>query len=228
MRYYTNEDGRQFPSVTTVLDATMGGDRQLRLMNALTHSNGLRRREEGRRRGNSLDAVCKAYLMGGVVPCMEHQHQMFFRKLQPVLDELRQNCDAFDCDRAVFNERDGYAGTIDIIAYRNGEAMVIDLKTKYKAPTPEILADHWLQVIAYGNALHSQGVAIAGIGLIISMTKSCELLTEINPVVLDGYLAAWRDRLTMFLHPSLTEMKEPLEPDWEPMEKRGCDCGVDS
>jgi hypothetical protein len=70
-------------------------------------------------------------------------------------------------EQTVWSIRDGYAGTMDLLARVNGELAVIDFKT-----SKAVYAEYHLQVAAYMAALEDMGHERPTRGLIVRLPKS--------------------------------------------------------
>lgn len=195
-RYYSTPLGR-LPSVTTILSATMPQHRRVTLDLWLQGSGALKKQDEGRSRGNALDAWAKAYLLGRSLPALDYRYARHARWLRAYLDYVKRSAADVACDVQVYSGL-GYAGTVDLL-WRNqaGFWIVEDIKTCTRLH-PQSVSEAQLQAIAYATALREMGYSVAAIAPIYVTPTECKAFLTNDPLLLDALFLKWMSRLTQY------------------------------
>lgn len=196
MRYYSTPLGR-LPSVTSILSVTMPVDRRAKLDEWVQSSGALKKQDEGRSRGNALDAWAKAYLLSKPLP-LDHRYARHARWLGVYLDYVKRSAAAIACDVVVYSDL-GYAGTVDVL-WRNqaGFWIVEDIKTCTRRIHPQSVGEAQLQAIAYATALREMGYSVAAIAPVYVTPTECKTFLTNDPLALDALFLKWMARLTQF------------------------------
>ena len=145
-RFYPVE-GRNLPSVTTILKATED-QATLHLWYA-NKKNALLKNAIAQDRGNQLHAWASAYAQDKPLPPYDPKFNRWLNRLKPVLDEVKSGSEVV-CDRVVYDlaRGRGYAGTFDIWA----DGVLYELKMKDSKVFPQALNQALVQGVAYAEA----------------------------------------------------------------------------
>lgn len=198
-RIYTDpQTGRELPSVTTILDATMSGESRAKLgMHYANNPKAFIQNVESQRRGDQIDAWAKAFLLGQDLPAVDHQFNPWKRQLQPLLEFVTGSTRAIFCDRVVYDRGRGYAGTLDFVAAIEGQLTVFDIKTKTRIWQPAI-EDALLQVTAYKEAMETEGYEVGAIAVVVVTDRQQQVFKVDNPSELAALSQAWAMRLQQY------------------------------
>lgn len=197
-RFYETPAGL-FPSVTTILDATMPQER----INALAeweHRVGVeeaeRIRQEAAERGEVVHMEVERYAEHGV-PGMT----TWFQSLEWYLQKVER---VQAIERPLWSAL-GYAGTVDLVAYVGEFLVVDDWKTSGRRKRVEWVRDHILQVAGYAIAYEErEGVAIDQLHVLVALEDAdAQIFGAFLPHELEeakqeflGRLAQWKEMNT--------------------------------
>lgn len=198
-RIYTDpQTGRELPSVTTILDATMPGESRAKLgMHYANNPKAFIQNVESQRRGDQVDAWAKAFLLGKDLPAVDHQFNPWKRQLQPLLEFVTGSTRAIFCDRIVYDRVRGYAGTLDFVAAIEGQLTVFDIKTKTRIWQPSV-DDALLQVTGYKEALETEGYVVGAIAAVVLTDRQQQVFRVDDPSELATLSLAWAMRLQQY------------------------------
>lgn len=144
-RYYQTPLGK-LPSVTTILDKTANKPDLREWVKQVGQSEAQRRTLEAVARGRSFHREMEEFLTVG-----QPGSSTFFRSVQPFLSRV----DAVALVEGTVWHRDGFAGTVDCVAYVDGVLSVIDWKTTSRKKASDAIGDERLQVAAYRAAVQA-------------------------------------------------------------------------
>jgi len=152
---------------------------------------------ESQRRGDQIDVWAKAFLLGQDLPAVDHQFNPWKRQLQPLLEFVRGSTRAIFCDRVVYDQERGYAGTLDFVAAIEGQLTVFDIKTKTRIWQPSV-DDALLQVTGYKEALETEGYVVGAIAVVVVTDRQQEVFRVDDPPELAALSQAWAMRLQQY------------------------------
>jgi len=139
-RKYFTEDGKSFPSVTTVT-----GHRKQAFFAEWRRNNP----QESKRvlvRGNKLHSVIEDYLNNEEVPKDDHRAYEQFDNIKSLLHNI-SNIRAQES--ALYSPLLCLAGRVDCVADYNGVPSIIDFKTSKRLKTKDQIEDYFCQATAY-------------------------------------------------------------------------------
>jgi len=150
-RYYATPEGT-FPSVTTILDATMPQDKRAALAGwrrKVGDQEADRARDSAAKRGTRFHKVVEKYLLADPRP--EPPHDLYFKSAANFIGRIER---ALLVEGEVWHDGVGYAGSLDLLAVVDGQITLIDWKTR-NDPLPKVRAmGHMVQAAAYAAAVH--------------------------------------------------------------------------
>lgn len=153
-RIYTTNTGNKYPSITTILSATMELDKANILKNwqeRLGEEESNKVKEDAAERGTALHNLVEKYIFGqdyeeelkNSIPLVRKMFGQIKREIDKNLDNVRLvekplYCDSLKC-----------CGRVDIIGEWKGKLAIIDLKTSTRVKTVEEIGDYLLQELFY-------------------------------------------------------------------------------
>jgi genome maintenance exonuclease 1 len=190
-----------FPSVTTILQATMPEEKRRRLANwrKRNGSNAEMIRLEAVERGKAIHRLVEARCNGDDPDCPP--------ELEPFWTETRKLLKAFGqvmaTERTVYHLPYQYAGTLDILAEWNSTLTLIDVKTSYRPKRAQYLDDAKLQIAAYRTPCEELlGITIWQ-GLVVVVSPSNTQQFSLSQEELDYYWDLWLERVEQYRAMSL-------------------------
>jgi len=182
-------DGRPVPSVTQVIRGALG-DPFARISPAVLERK--RRIGDAAHRAAELDAagtLDDATVHPAVLPYLE-AWRAFRRESQ---------CTLIASESRIYHPVHGYAGTLDVFAWVNGDAAVIDIKTGLPGPQAELQLAAYAEVAIDGPEV--SGGTVRRFALRVLPTGRYKFDEYKNP-------AAWRDFLACL---AVHRLKEKIE-----------------
>jgi genome maintenance exonuclease 1 len=171
-RLYRAQNGKSFPSVTTVLDWNKKdsliawrkkvGEEQANLISTTAA-----------RRGTKLHAVCEAYIQNQTIDPGELDILTLdlFKSIQPIIDN-RLN-DVFGIELQMYSEHLGVAGTADCIAKFDGKNAIVDFKTSSKPKKEEWIDNYFMQTACYAVMFEERtGICVPNLVVLIAVESS--------------------------------------------------------
>lgn len=165
-RVYTTLDGKQYPSVTTVLSLlSRDGIQAWRKKVGEKEANAISSRAAGRgtRIHNLIEKTLDNQDVTPKLPDIE-----MFRDLRSLLAKRVNNI--YLQEKALYSHTLRLAGRCDCIAEYRGVLSVIDFKTSLRPKTPDHIENYFMQACAYGTMFHelfgievTQGVIMIGV-----------------------------------------------------------------
>lgn len=149
-RFYVTPAGNKYPSITSVLGANpekKKGLQEWRKRVGETEANKISRKAS--RRGTTVHKICEDYLnneeeyINGAMP----DSVGMFNSLKPILVENVGNI--YGQELALYSDRLGVAGRVDLIAEWDGVPSVIDFKTSARPKKTEWIDDYFMQCSGY-------------------------------------------------------------------------------
>jgi len=153
-RYYTTPSGKRLPSVTTVVGA-MKKQAIMEWRNRVGEVEANRISKLATGRGNRVHGLAERYLKNEKIEWAREMPDAveMFRTLIPELQNINN---IHYIEQALWSERIGLAGRVDLIAEWNGVLSVIDFKTSKKIKKSEDIQDYFAQCTAYSGMYEEQ------------------------------------------------------------------------
>jgi genome maintenance exonuclease 1 len=153
-RYYTSPSGKRLPSVTTVVGA-MKKQAIMEWRNRVGEVEANRVSKLATGRGNRVHDLAERYLKNERIDWMREMPDAveMFRTLIPHIQKINN---IHYIEQALWSERIGMAGRVDLIAEWDGVLSVIDFKTSKKIKKREDIQDYFWQECAYALMLEER------------------------------------------------------------------------
>ncbi|WP_245602628.1 hypothetical protein [Gloeothece verrucosa] len=135
-----------FPSVTTILQATMPEEGRTRLRNwhKRNGSEAEKLRSLAAERGKVIHKLIEARFKGEDVECPTDVSE-FWNEARKILGAIGE---VVASEKPVYHPRFQYAGTLDLLAHWNGVLTLFDFKTSHREKRSQWLTDAKLQIAA--------------------------------------------------------------------------------
>ncbi|WP_245602687.1 hypothetical protein [Gloeothece verrucosa] len=135
-----------FPSVTTILQATMPEEGRTRLRNwhKRNGSEAEKLRSLAAERGKVIHKLIEARFKGEELECPTDVSE-FWNEARKILGAIGE---VVASEKPVYHPRFQYAGTLDLLAYWNGVLTLFDFKTSHREKRSQWLTDAKLQIAA--------------------------------------------------------------------------------
>lgn len=211
-RFYSDESGNSYSSVTTILGKTRSRGSMIALKKwreKIGADNAKQITEDACRRGTITHSQVEHYLKDDLTECPE-EALPYFESIKPVLkhiDRVRL------IESPVFHHGLEYAGTVDLLAEYRGILCVCDWKTadkpkRYKSH----LYDYPVQLAAYAGAINRQyeqhGIRVNH-GLVVVGIPGMEAETFFfKPDEIMKYWSEWKTRVSVFHRKAYRERKK--------------------
>jgi genome maintenance exonuclease 1 len=167
-RYYTTPSGKRLPSVTTVVGA-MKKQAIMEWRNRVGEVEANRISKLATGRGNRVHDLAERYLKNEKIDWVREMPDSveMFRTLIPHLHRINN---IHYIEQALWSERIGLAGRVDLIAEWDGVLSVIDFKTSKKIKKAEDIQDYFAQCTAYSGMYEEHvGVPINQIVIVMAV-----------------------------------------------------------
>lgn len=196
-RYYVTQDGRKYPSVTTVLGATA----EKKHLDDWTNRVGKEEADKvtGRagRRGSSIHNICERYVLGTIGSVAQEMpiNAYMFKQIRGVLDKSVDNIHCVES--ALVSHKLQVAGRVDLIAEHEGALSIIDYKTSARNKKPEWIEDYFIQTAMYSYMFWEMtGILTKKIVIIIAVEEETQAQVFIrNPA---DYILKAQSRAKLF------------------------------
>jgi len=146
-RFYVNESGDRFPSVTTFLGAMLDKSGLDEWRARVGEEEANRATNRGARRGTALHLVCEKYVLNEPLPAMMPSIQMLFAQVKPVLDARLNSVIASEVPLMSNHLRLG--GRCDLVCRFDGKRSILDFKTTNNEKTEDMMYSYFIQEAAY-------------------------------------------------------------------------------
>lgn len=167
-RYYTSPSGKRLPSVTTVVGA-MKKQVIMEWRNRVGEVEANRISKLATGRGNRVHDLAERYLKNEKIDWVREMPDSveMFRTLIPHLQKINN---IHYIEQALWSEKIGLAGRVDLIAEWDGVLSVIDFKTSKKIKKKEDIQDYFAQCTAYSGMYEEHvGVPIDQIVIVMAV-----------------------------------------------------------
>ena len=170
-RYYTTPSGKRLPSVTTVVGA-MKKQAIMEWRNRVGEVEANRISKLATGRGNRVHDLAERYLKNEKIEWVREMPDSveMFRTLIPHLHRINN---IHYIEQALWSERIGLAGRVDLIAEWDGVLSVIDFKTSKKIKKKEDIQDYFAQCTAYAG-MYEEHVSVPVDQIVIVMAVENE------------------------------------------------------
>ena len=185
-----------FPSVTTILKATMPEEQRQRLRNWHQRhgSEAETLRQQAANRGKVIHKLIEARFRGEEVECPSDLTD-FWEQARKILGAIGE---VSAIEQPVYHSRLQYAGTLDLLANWQGVLTLFDFKTSHREKRSKWLSDARLQIAAYRGAYEQLfGTAIEQ-GLVIVISPMAGQLFSLEREELEQYWQKWLTRLGQY------------------------------
>jgi ATP-dependent exoDNAse (exonuclease V) beta subunit len=195
-KFYETPSGL-FPSVTTVLQATMPEKqrRQLREWHERNGSEAESLRQQAAERGKVIHKLIEARFKGEEMECPSNVSD-FWQEARRILGAIGE---VLAVEQPVYHPQLQYAGTLDLLAHWQGVLTLFDFKTSHREKRSQWLTDAKLQIAAYRKAC---GTEISQ-GLIMVITPKTVQIFTLEREELEEYEREWLLRLQQYQNLSL-------------------------
>jgi hypothetical protein len=201
-RTYKTPDG-SFSSVTAILQATSDqtGLQQWRESVGEERANSIR--DIAAFRGTKLHEAVEQYLLTGQEPPFSFLVTPYWKSIRPFVQTVEHTV---ILEAPVWHS-DGYAGTLDCIAYLpedDGQPTLLDWKTSLRPCKPDKLYNYSLQLAAYRQAANHvyrpQGLCIDKASVIVSIADEKYQRHDLDKEALDQLYRHFLARLRRFTY----------------------------
>ena len=150
-RYYVSPSGKKLPSVTTVMGA-MKKQAIMEWRNAVGEEEANRVSKYASGRGNRVHALAEKYLKNDPIQWMREMPDAvaMFRSMVPHMHRINN---IHYIEQALWSERIGLAGRVDLIAEWDGVLSVIDFKTSSRVKERDDIHNYFEPFIGGGSVL---------------------------------------------------------------------------
>jgi len=167
-RMYLTEDGRKYPSVTTVLGARNAkAIHEWRKRVGEKKANAISSRASAR--GTKIHGFCESYLCNESVPYEELnliEKDMWY-EFTPILDRINN---IHHIESFLYSDHLRMAGQVDCIAEFDGKLTIIDFKTAAKPKYKSQIKHYFAQCAAYAIMYEERtGIPVNRIAVLISV-----------------------------------------------------------
>lgn len=181
-----------FPSVTTVIQATMA-EAQLQRLRKWYRRKGAEAetlRQQAAERGKVVHRLIEARFKGEEVECPTDMTE-FWQEARKILGAIGE---VSAIEQPVCHPQLQYAGTLDLLAHWQGVLTLFDFKTSHREKKAQWLSDAKLQIAAYRGAY---GLEITQ-GLIVVVTPNTVQFFTLERAELEDYWQEWLLRLKQY------------------------------
>lgn len=154
LRLYVTPDGKEYPSVTTVLGSQFKPELEA-WKNAVGQEEAERVSKRATHNGTIIHEMCEYYLENDFEDRAKKYNiinYMGFNPLKEILDERVDNVVATEL--MLYSDRLESAGTIDLIAEFDGKLSIIDFKTSNDIKYDSQIKDYFMQSSAYAYMMN--------------------------------------------------------------------------
>jgi genome maintenance exonuclease 1 len=146
-RYYVTPSGQRLPSVTTVVGAMKKKEIMAwRRKVGEVEANRISKLATGR--GNRVHSLAEKYLMNESIEWKKEMPDAI-EMFQSIVPEFSKINNIHYMEQALWSEKIGLAGRVDLIAEWEGKLSVIDFKTSKRLKTEDKIQDYFAQCVAY-------------------------------------------------------------------------------
>lgn len=153
-RMYTDKNGNQYPSITTIISATMPADKRKSLQDwedRIGKKEAQRIRTESTIRGTALHELIECYLKD--VNFKEEYHnaapkvKFLFEQVYPELQNIEE---IYALEDVLYSSKVKVAGRVDLVGKYKAKRSVVDFKSSTNQKEDWMILDYYIQETAYG------------------------------------------------------------------------------
>lgn len=202
-RHYDCDEGRIFPGVTTVLEATKPADARAALerwRNRVGRDEANKISREAAERGSAVHKAAEDYFAGRPVE-VAPDYTPHWLSLRSALAESALKPAYLETFVWAEFGAHGYAGTLDFLGEYRGRPAIVDFKTSSKPKREDWIGDYFLQLAAYAGAATKLGYATPPVELgvvIVALADAPAQEFVLNLAELRERWKDWRLRLAEF------------------------------
>jgi genome maintenance exonuclease 1 len=205
-RYYSLS-GKLYPGVTTILGKTQPKKKTKSLEDwrkRVGEEEANRISKAALDRGTALHRMIEEHLMIGYNPWLSEEDDATLEEVIPYWDSIYPTLLCVNSplliEGTVWDEKTGFAGSVDCIAVYNGYLRLIDWKTASNANYLDSkVTDYAIQLSAYRMAIHSiYGLLIDNASIVIALPNSPAIVLDLGVEELDRGFKKFCSRLKAF------------------------------
>lgn len=176
-RFYENEQGQQFESVTSIL-SKLNYESLQKWRDKVGEDKAKRISTQASRRGTAIHDLCEKYLLNkdykkGVMPFNLDN----FKQIKPYLDSNVGTI--YGIELMMYSTKYNCAGTTDLICDWKGEKSIVDFKTSRYKKTEDKIQGYFLQSSVYAQMVNElYNIQIPKLVIIMSVDHEGVLLFE--------------------------------------------------
>jgi hypothetical protein len=199
LRFYQTPEGVYLPSVTTILSSK---DKPWldNWRNMLGDKKAQKETERCAARGTAVHLMCENYLKNQpieeVIADQPREYVKLFNQIKLALNNKVSNIRAQEI--ALWDEKIGAAGRVDLVADYKGVPSIIDFKTSNNNKTEDMIEDYFIQCTAYALMyFYRYGELIEDIVVIITVEKG--MMPLVYKKKIDDYVAPLLQQISDFM-----------------------------
>lgn len=191
-RWYSCEEGKAYPSITTILGFTVPEEKKQRLEAWRTMLGPVvadKKVKDACDRGTNVHLLLEQFLKGEELSTkgMNPESIQMFNSLKLRLKSIKQ---IYGQEMALYSDVLQVAGRCDLAGVWKTEEAIIDFKTASRSKDQHEILDYWLQLTFYALAHNEQygtniqkGVIIMGVAEGIPLVFEKDLMEYVGPLV---------------------------------------------
>ena len=200
-RYYLTPEGKQYPSLTTVISNNSQKQASLAKWRARVgkeKAQGVSTRAASR--GTRYHKLVEDYLNNELDKTKYHDMPLpwfMFNTSQKVLDRINN---IYLQEAALYSNKLELAGRVDCIAEFDGELSIIDFKTSAKQKSEKYLTDYYVQECGYACMLQElYGLTVKQLVTIVATEEGEAQVSIVSPkkeylITLQGYIQEYKEK----------------------------------
>ncbi len=168
-RVYKRQDGKQYPSITTVM-SWLKKDVIQEWRNRVGEDEANKVTQTATTRGTRLHDIAEKYLCNDI-NYIDNKNYILKLQFDPIKKILDKNVDNIFCiEKSLYSDFLGVAGKSDCISHYKGKPAIIDFKTSRTEKRKEDIDTYFMQASAYAIMFEElTGISIPKIVIIMSV-----------------------------------------------------------
>jgi hypothetical protein len=150
-RFYTNDEGDRFPSVTTFLSAVLDKSGLDEWRKRVGDEEADRATNRGARRGTALHLACEKYVLNEPLPKMMPSTVVLFNQVKPKLDAKLDV--VLGVEIPLMSPKLRLGGRCDLVCEFDGKKTILDFKTTNWWKDRDMLYGYFIQETVYSLML---------------------------------------------------------------------------
>lgn len=151
VRYYLTPEGKQYPSVTTVLSILSNESIQA-WKDSIGEEEAARVSARAANRGTRIHSLCENFILGNDLDVHMLDREMW-NSLKPLVSKIGK---VLALEAPLYSDYLKVAGTVDCVGYWNGKLSIIDFKTSGRLKTKDEIHSYYIQEAAYAVCFEEQ------------------------------------------------------------------------